>query len=261
LNSTYLETFACRPKQYTATFSLREFIESFEFEGEIMRFAIAVALFIIFPVCVTAQTPASEAEATNAANDENQKAVLETWFGENQENNNGNSYVAGSGLEDLKWALTTSANNNFLLTDPSISYNEAVETLANAGWDEDKLKATLSAGETYNLWRAGGPNGSESWVAQPLSDMSKAIKYSFESTPTGNAEVITAGWMPQSWTIPDKDEIQKTIIDGMQSSIDALCGMKARPVEITVKGSVPGILEIAAKWETEDVCDERISAK
>ncbi len=147
------------------------------------------------------------------------------------------------------------------LTESSLDFEKVVEVLTGAGWDAEALKASLDEGETYNIWQANASEEGKSWLAAPVSDTSKSVMFSLEPTPGGGtAEIITAGlFEPSSWGMPSKEEMQKRIVDTMQSTIDLLCAMDARPVEITAKGSVPGFLEIGAKWETDKICSEKIA--
>lgn len=134
--------------------------------------------------------------------------------------------------------------------DADASGSDVSDILEAEGWNSELARAkagAFSSDGRYSVYtRNAAPGVSDLLVVPKENGSAQPVEF--------KAAGIDLWTQNAAWGFPTAEELRDEIVEGMQAAIDSLCGMRARPTEITGKASAAGIIEVEAKWLASEVC-------
>ncbi len=131
--------------------------------------------------------------------------------------------------------------------EPDLAAQELIDALTAAGVPPADIQFT-PGDDVYALYERPVAPGLASYLVVPQSP--------------GGSVTEFLGRSPESVDVVfglDAASIRAEIIAGMEASLDSICGMRARPSQIRAMASVPGVLEIEATWNGDEVCNDDLA--
>ncbi|TFH84776.1 hypothetical protein EQG41_20600 [Billgrantia azerbaijanica] len=124
-------------------------------------------------------------------------------------------------------------------------------------WAEGFGDIDLEGASEYDLYLNRSSIGEVEYLAIPEGESSQPIQISSAGAVHYGGMGESASEVASSWNPFTKsaEEMRAEIISAIESTLDELCGMRARPQQIRALASAAGIIEFEATWSATEICE------